>query len=165
MSLRVTYPWNTHLELFGRDSAFLATPSWKKYSQIFPSLTGIIQNTIVVTVARSRNPILNWVLKLNHLFENVWSFKANLSHAFVTKKLLKQWNLGIKGCSNWYNYFMVFMRLGCYFPSKYQNNVWYIFTLAAFSQCQCATIVDVLSTNFFLQQNKIKINFWKHDSF
>ena len=155
LSLRGTYPWNTqndHIQLINILSSLDATAHFsptklKKYSQIFPSLTGIIQNTIVVTVACSRKSILNWVLKLNHLFENFWSFKANLLHAFVTKKLLKQWNLGIKGCSKWYNYFVVLMRLGCYFPSKYQNNAWYIFTLAAFSQCQCATVVDVLFCN------------------
>ena len=74
-----------------------------------------------------------WVFKINHLFWSfLWSFNNYFVHAFAMKKSLKQWNLGIKRCSNCCNCFIIFLTFVCCIQVK--NQMWrvYFHTLSLF---------------------------------
>ena len=74
-----------------------------------------------------------WVFKINHLFWRfLWSFNNYFVHAFAMKKSLKQWNLGVKRCSNCCNCFIIFLTFVCCIQVK--NQMWrvYFHTLSLF---------------------------------
>ena len=52
----------------------------------------------------------SWIEFWNSIFslKTVWNFKNCFLLAFAIKKPLKQWNLGLIWCRNYYNFFIIF---------------------------------------------------------
>ena len=94
------------LNLKIQKSSIVLTKQWPIYSFHAPLhwSTGRNSKHLSATGTSRRISILNWVLKLNHVFGYLTS-----SSCICNKKLLRKWNSRIKWCSNCCNCF-IFMK-------------------------------------------------------
>ena len=110
------------LNLKIQKSSIVLTKQWPTYSFHGPLHWGARRNSkhLSATGTSRRISILNWVLKLNHVFGYLFVYLMSL-YFICHKKHLRQWNSGIKWCSNCCNCFNIFMTPVPSIQVKYQT--------------------------------------------